>query len=40
MGLFIAPVVADFLIRYPDTSVDLRTGDTMIDLVHEGFDLR
>ena len=39
MGRFIAPVVADFLIRYPDTSIDLRTGDTMIDLVHEGFDL-
>ncbi len=39
VGRFIAPVVADFLGRYSDVSVDLRTGDTMIDLVQEGFDL-
>lgn len=39
MGRFIAPVLADFVDRYPGVSVDLRTGDTMIDLVQEGFDL-
>ena len=39
IGRFVAPVVADFLGRYPEASVDLRTGDTMIDLVEEGFDL-
>jgi len=36
VGRFVAPVVADFLARYPEASVDLRTGPTMIDLVQEG----
>jgi DNA-binding transcriptional LysR family regulator len=36
---FVAGVVTGFLAKYPETSVDLRTGDLMIDLVHEGFDL-
>jgi DNA-binding transcriptional LysR family regulator len=36
---FVAPVVVDFLARYPEVSVDLRTGHAMIDLVEEGFDL-
>jgi len=35
----VAPVVTDFLTRYPGAAVDLRTGFTMIDLVQEGFDL-
>jgi DNA-binding transcriptional LysR family regulator len=39
IGRFIAPVVADYLARYPETSVDLRTGHAMIDLVQEAFDL-
>src|SRR5712671_2574745 len=39
VGRFVAPVVADFLARYPEASVDLRTGPTMIDLVQEAFDL-
>jgi DNA-binding transcriptional LysR family regulator len=39
IGRFVAPVVADFLGRYPEASVDLRTGDAMIDLVEAGFDL-
>ena len=30
---FVAPVVIDFLARYPEASVDLRTGHAMIDLV-------
>src|SRR6516225_11467936 len=29
VGRFVAPVVADFLARYPEASVDLRTGPTM-----------
>jgi DNA-binding transcriptional LysR family regulator len=36
---FVAPVVVDFLARYPEVSVDLRTGHAMIDLVQEAFDL-
>jgi DNA-binding transcriptional LysR family regulator len=36
---FVTPVVTDFLARYSETSVDLRTGPTMIDLVQEAFDL-
>jgi DNA-binding transcriptional LysR family regulator len=36
---FVTPVVTDFLARYPEASVDLRTGPTMIDLVQEAFDL-
>jgi DNA-binding transcriptional LysR family regulator len=36
---FIAPVVASFLEKYPEAAIDLRTGDRMIDLVEEGFDL-
>ena len=39
VGRFVAPVVADFLARYPEASVDLRTGPTMIDLVQGAFDL-
>ena len=35
----VGAVVAGFLARHPETSVDLRTGDVMIDLVREGFDL-
>ena len=36
---FVATGVANFLGKYPETSVDLQTGHVMIDLVHEGFDL-
>jgi DNA-binding transcriptional LysR family regulator len=36
---FVAPVVARFLSDFPETVIDLRTGDRMIDLVEEGFDL-
>ena len=35
----VAPNVTGFLARYPEASVDLRTGHVMIDLVQEGFDL-
>lgn len=36
---FIAPVVSGFLSRFPEAAMDLRTGDAMIDLVEERFDL-
>ena len=39
IGRFVAPVVTGFLARYPEASVDLRTGHVMIDLVQEAFDL-
>jgi DNA-binding transcriptional LysR family regulator len=39
IGRFVSPIVADFLTRYPEASVDLRTGHAMIDLVQEAFDL-
>jgi DNA-binding transcriptional LysR family regulator len=39
IGRFVAPVVTGFLARYPEASVDLRTGDVMVDLVQEAFDL-
>jgi DNA-binding transcriptional LysR family regulator len=39
IGRFVAPVVTDFLARYPEASVDLRTGPAMIDLVQEALDL-
>jgi DNA-binding transcriptional LysR family regulator len=39
LGGFVAPVGTRFLSDYPDVSLDLLTGDAMIDLVQEGFDL-
>src|SRR5271163_2548656 len=39
MSRLIALVTAHFLRDYPEVSMDLFTGDTMIDLVQEGFDL-
>jgi DNA-binding transcriptional LysR family regulator len=36
---FITPVVVDFLARYPEASVDLRTGHATVDLMEEAFDL-
>jgi len=39
LGRFVAVVATRFLGDYPEVSVDLRTGDAMVDLVQEGFDL-
>jgi DNA-binding transcriptional LysR family regulator len=36
---FIAPLVAEFLMSNPEVSIDLRTGERLVDLVEEGFDL-
>jgi DNA-binding transcriptional LysR family regulator len=40
IGRFIAPIFMSYLTRYPEMSVDLRTGDVMIDLVQEGSSWR
>ena len=39
LGPFVALVATRFLSQYSDVSLELLTGDTMIDLVQEGFDL-
>src|SRR5580658_514458 len=39
LSRFIALIAARFLGDYPEVSLDLLTGDAMIDLVQEGFDL-
>jgi DNA-binding transcriptional LysR family regulator len=36
---FIAPAVAEYLSLYPDAAIELITGERMVDLVEEGFDL-
>src|SRR5260370_23255016 len=36
---FIAPVVAEFLARYPDVKVDLTMGERTVDMIDEGFDV-
>ena len=35
----IAPLLPDFMARYPDVSVDLHLSDAMVDLIGEGFDV-
>ncbi|HWD57261.1 MAG TPA: LysR family transcriptional regulator [Stellaceae bacterium] len=39
LSRFIAQIVTRFLGDYPEVSLDLLSGDAMIDLVQEGFDL-
>ena len=36
---FLAPVVSEYLRLYPAVSVDMTSGERMIDLVEEGYDL-
>jgi DNA-binding transcriptional LysR family regulator len=36
---FLAPIVADFVARYPDVRIDLSFTGRDVDLVREGFDL-
>jgi DNA-binding transcriptional LysR family regulator len=36
---FLAPVVVEFLERHPEASIDVNTGERIVDMVEEGFDL-
>ena len=36
---FVAPVVAEFLKRYPEVKVDLTIGERTVDMIDEGYDL-
>jgi DNA-binding transcriptional LysR family regulator len=36
---FVAPVLAEYMKLYPDLAVELTTGERMVDLIEEGFDL-
>ena len=35
----LAPLLPDFLMRYPDVAVDMHLSDAMVDLIGEGFDV-
>lgn len=35
----LAPLLPDFLTRYPDVAVDMHLSDAMVDLIGEGFDI-
>src|SRR5208337_2030906 len=37
--LHLAPALGDFLVRYPDVTVDVAMNDRFVDLVDEGFDV-
>ena len=36
---FLTPVIEEFLATYPAVSVDLSTGERMVDVIEEGYDL-
>lgn len=35
----VAPVLPDFMRRYPDVTIDLHLSDALVDVIGEGFDL-
>ena len=36
---FLAPIVSEYLARYPDVDVDVMLAERLVDLIEEGFDL-
>jgi DNA-binding transcriptional LysR family regulator len=34
----VAPILPEFLAKYPDVAIDLHLGDAMVDLIGDGFD--
>jgi DNA-binding transcriptional LysR family regulator len=36
---FVAPVIAEYLELYPEVSIEMITGERMVDMIEEGFDL-
>jgi len=36
---FLAPVISEYLALYPSVRVDLTVGESMVDLIEQGFDL-
>ncbi|MFG1428866.1 LysR family transcriptional regulator [Roseixanthobacter glucoisosaccharinicivorans] len=36
---FLSPIVSEFLVLYPEVSIDLTVGEKMPDLIDEGFDM-
>ncbi len=37
--LYIAPILPEFLLRYPDVNLELKLSDTQMNLIEGGFDL-
>lgn len=37
--LFVAPILTEFLNKYPDINVELKLSDTQVNLIEGGFDL-
>ncbi len=37
--MYLGPILADFLVRFPELEVDLSLSDRFVDLVDEGFDV-
>jgi DNA-binding transcriptional LysR family regulator len=36
---FVSPVVAQFLVTYPDVKVELTMRESSVDIIDEGFDI-
>lgn len=37
--LHLSPIIADFMVRYPEVHVDMMLNDRFVDLIEEGFDV-
>lgn len=38
-GMYVAPVISEFLATYPDINLDIKFDENMVDLVKEGIDV-